>query len=297
MDYLSLWVDSADKKSEKIIIESDIAGYWLKAKLLAQFDLPSIGPNGEQINYRIFNSRTGKEIPGDSALISKMAADGDHIRIRSVIVPSQTVEPVRPLSATAATAGQSQQDPQPDRDQSASPAFSITGISPQYLDFISEYPILAIRFIFCDVSLLGSGARCSRDPFFLIADRESRFRWVSWKDSFLYRPELKNMLPEHNRKMRVLYSVFNEEKSKMIYPVRQFSITGIEMEGFDPARGYPVLAMETERVFQEPSETEEAENQGPGSRKEVSMAFFLVGDDNGEFAWIAEDECRLYPLN
>ncbi len=91
--------------------------------------------------------------------------------------------------------------------------------------------------------------------------------------------------------------MFSEEQAKMIYPIRQFSITGIEMEGFDPQGEYPVLAMETERVLQEASEEEAEETGGAEPRKEVSMAFFLVGDDNGEFAWIAEDECRLYPLN
>ena len=80
----------------------------------------------------------------------------------------------------------------------------------------------------------------------------------------------------------------------MIIPVRQFSITGIKLEGFDPDKEYPVLAVDIDEYIPETTEQEE-EDEGQNLQPE-SMAFFLVGNNNGEFNWIPESACRLFPL-
>jgi hypothetical protein len=36
--------------------------------------------------------------------------------------------------------------------------------------------------------------------------------------------------------------------------------------------------------------------ESPKSPATQNIAFFLTGDDNGDFTWIAEDECKLAPL-
>jgi hypothetical protein len=56
-----------------------------------------------------------------------------------------------------------------------------------------------------------------------------------------------------------------------------------------------VLAIDTDQYVKENPESGEEEGQEPQPSTQ-SIAFFLVGDDNGEFAWIAEDECRLHPI-
>jgi hypothetical protein len=80
----------------------------------------------------------------------------------------------------------------------------------------------------------------------------------------------------------------------MLYPARPFNITGINMEGFDPAKTYPVLAINMDQYAENGPEKESGEPSGPPLPQ--TIAFFLVGDDNGEFAWIAEDECKLAAL-
>ncbi|MCG6537908.1 MAG: hypothetical protein L7F78_25125, partial [Syntrophales bacterium LBB04] len=137
----------------------------------------------------------------------------------------------------------------------------------------------------------------TRDYFFLTADKEGRFRWVSIDKSSCYIPELTDMLREHGNRRLTRYGLGKNhgECENMIYPVRPFSITGISMDGFDPAKEYPVLAIDTDQYVKENQESGEDESQEPQPSTQ-SIAFFLVGDDNGEFAWIAEDECRLYKM-
>jgi hypothetical protein len=83
------------------------------------------------------------------------------------------------------------------------------------------------------------------------------------------------------------------EKKNMIYPSRPFSITKITLEGFDPAKSYPVLGINLEPNFEKNSGWGEETIETSELTASREIAFFLVGDDNGEFAWIAEDECRL----
>ena len=79
----------------------------------------------------------------------------------------------------------------------------------------------------------------------------------------------------------------------MIIPVRQFSITGMELKGFRPEKEYPVLAIDIDEYI--PEAPEEGEVSDSESETE-SVAFFLVGNDSGEFTWVSESDCRLYPL-
>jgi hypothetical protein len=177
------------------------------------------------------------------------------------------------------------------------PAFGITGLGPAYLNYKSEYPVLAIY------QREGSLRRTQINPrlfagetFFLISDLEGKFQWISPGDCLLSGsawspndyPDDQDKLIWYRRKTSV------EEPGDMIIPVRPFSITNVNMDGFDSSRGYPVLAIDMEKVWQENQEQTEAEAESPG--KQVAMAFFLVADNDGNFAWIAEDECSLYPL-
>ncbi|MBN1189895.1 MAG: hypothetical protein JXA46_09090 [Dehalococcoidales bacterium] len=193
---------------------------------------------------------------------------------------------------------------------------SITGMPPFELDLQTEYPVLAVNMRYTHIgysgfrrSLLRSGSEgllaerlpfYTKETYFLVGDKSSRFQWVSAAECSSYIPGLpQTAYPVHTpgRKSRYGISKNIGEYENMIYPVRPFSITGISMEGFDPEKGYPVLAIDMDQCIPEHGEQdEEEEDQIPEQPQSQSLAFFLVGDDNGEFTWVAEDECRLYPL-
>lgn len=182
--------------------------------------------------------------------------------------------------------------------------FSVTGTSPNVLEFTVIYPVLAIRSrpvsggeTNLHVNPYGSGRRTVVQPYeiaLLVANEEQGFRWISPRESYLYQPGQLPEYPPVHRQPAFRYrpnSGFQEGK-EMIYPVRPFSITDVEMDGFTAGKGYPVLAIDVDQYFAKSREQEEAEEiEQPQTQM---LAFFLVGDDNGEFAWIAEDECRLF---
>jgi hypothetical protein len=84
------------------------------------------------------------------------------------------------------------------------------------------------------------------------------------------------------------------KENNMIYPSRPFSITGISMDGFDPVKTYPVLAINMDQYLAEETQNDDKESSEPPVSQ--TIAFFLVGDDQGAFAWIAEVECKLASL-
>jgi hypothetical protein len=203
--------------------------------------------------------------------------------------------------------------PSPERSKIQEGVFSITGIQPYPLNFSLEYPVLAICFkpIYIGITrkpgaywsipdnLANGSSIFVKNTSFLIADSNGKFRWVSVNRSKYFSPELAVIDPISDKHELPRYSMRKKgkEPEKMIYPVRPFSITGISLEGFDPVKDYPVLAIDIDQYIpDEKPEPEEQDNQDiqPASQ---SLAFFLVGNDTGEFAWIAEDECRLFPLN
>lgn len=79
-----------------------------------------------------------------------------------------------------------------------------------------------------------------------------------------------------------------KENKNMISPSIPFSITKITIEGFAPEKSYSVFAISLDQYSAKDTGHEETES--PESQE---IAFFLVGDDKGEFTWIAEDECKL----
>jgi hypothetical protein len=200
---------------------------------------------------------------------------------------------------------------------------SITGIAPHDLDLSSEYPVLAVNVRYTCIGYTGKRESMLRslsdsllaerqpfynkETFFLIGDKNDAFRWVSNTDCSFYIPGLpQTAYPVHTAGRAVRYGINKNlgENKNMINPVRPFSITGINMDGFDPQKEYPVLAIDMDQYLAEEHEDEEAgipedENECDCEQHQQSqtLAFFLVGDDQGEFAWVAEDECRLFPLN
>jgi hypothetical protein len=185
--------------------------------------------------------------------------------------------------------------------------FSITGIPPFTLDFKTEYPVLAINNRYthttnAEVRHAKTGSLWSsqkpvyvKETFFLIADKDHVFKWLSPSESSFYVGKLIKNYAE-NKRYFTRYSVDKDmgECKNMINPVRPFSITGITMEGFSPEKEYPVLAIDMDQYI--PNNQEKEENEAQELPETQTIAFFLVGDDEGEFAWIAEDECRLFPL-
>jgi hypothetical protein len=300
MAELNLWlIKSPSLPPLKITVNDDVSTFKLKDKLLAQFDPPAA--------YQIICLRTGKILSDEADPISFSTRDGDSFMVRQI--PETTIpEPEKALIArnkdTAdAKINLAKKEP--------SSTFSITGIPPYSLNFSVEYPVLAvnIRYRLTGRARIRSGLRGDRsasfwpdektiyakDTYFLIAD-EGAFRWISQGEGSLFTPEIADSYPEGEYKQTTRYTLKKDEKEakNMIYPVRAFSITGISMDGFDPEKAYPVLAIDMDQYIPEKQEPEETEAQEPQSQ---TMAFFLVGDDKGEFAWIAEDECRLFPLD
>lgn len=169
-------------------------------------------------------------------------------------------------------------------------------------DFSSEYPVLAVRISYCRTGTVSSSAGSAaafyaKDTFFLTADKNFQFNWLSPSQYNLIVPSLsKNYYPRKQKRL-TRYSVTYEigDEQNMIIPVRQFSITNIELEGFDPGKEYPVLAVDIDKFIPE-TQKEAGEEETEQVPEPESVAFFLVANDNREFNWVAESECRLFPL-
>ena len=184
------------------------------------------------------------------------------------------------------------------------PPFTITEAGPAYSRSKYRLPVLAIYHRKGSLRRTPANPHLfAADTLFLMADENGKFKWISPGDSL----KSEFGMGRQSRPFDYLFDrkklpwggrgQFLEENEVMIIPVRPFSITNISLDGFDSGKGYPVLAMDTEKIWQENQEPVEEESAGPASPgKQVSMAFFLVADDDGTFAWIAEDECSLYPL-
>jgi hypothetical protein len=300
MAELRVWlIKSPSLPPIKITIDDNISIFKLKDKLLAQCDPPAA--------CQIICLRTGKILSNEAETISSSFRDDDSFMAREI--PISAVSTIEKLSnLEKAEIPQTKENFQSERQLST---FSITGIPPYSLNFSSEYPVLAINIRYIPTGsvrirpgLRGDGSSYyssaektiyTKNTFFLVAD-QGEFRWTSQAESTLFTPEGAGLYPDNEYKQRTRYSLKENEKepTNMIYPVRTFSITGISMDGFDPKKAYPVLAIDMDQFFPENHEKEENVAQEPQSQ---TMAFFLVGDDNGEFAWIAEDECRLFPLD
>jgi hypothetical protein len=196
-------------------------------------------------------------------------------------------------------------------EDSLSGVFNLTAVKPHNLDYMTQYPVLAIRTTYTQMGQTRIGVKLSssragdflfdrkqiiaKDAGFLTADQDGRFKWVSPQESSLFKPQLAALYPPERHKRLTRYSVEENlgEDMNMIYPVRSFSITSIDMEGFDPGKEYPVLAIDIDKYLPEEG-LDEVDH--PEEQQSETMAFFLVGDDNGEFTWIGEDQCKLYPL-
>jgi hypothetical protein len=300
MAELNLWlIKSPSLPPVKITVDDDVSIFKLKDKLLAHFDVPAA--------YQIICLRTGKILSDEADPISFSTRDGDSFMVRQI--PDTANTEIKNMAAAETTEI-------PDIRESIFPkklasTFSITGIRPYSLNFFREYPVLAINIRYGTVGLartrsglredrstgfwFGEKTIYAKDTFFLIAD-QGEFRWISQSTSILFTPDSKGSQPEVEHKKSIRYSLNKDEKESrnMIYPVRAFSITGISMDGFDPAKAYPVLGIDMDQYIPENQQPEENVTREPQSQ---AMAFFLVGDNNGEFAWIAEDECRLFPLD
>ena len=186
----------------------------------------------------------------------------------------------------------------------------LTAVEPFGLDYSTRYPLLAIRAKYSEAAQSRIGTRtggawffslpldgmqiCAKDTYLLTADLDGRFRWISPRHSRLHKSQLADTHRSEGRKRQTRYSIEEEnwEESDVIYPIRQFSITSVNLDGFDPSKACPVLAIDTDKYLPE-EESGEVQPEGPQTE---TMAFFLVGDDNGEFVWVSEDECKLYPL-
>jgi hypothetical protein len=189
--------------------------------------------------------------------------------------------------------------------------FNLTSVESLSLDYSIPYPALAIRVSHIPAlniraaiwpallrktnSLFNTNQIYVKDTSFLTADQDNRFKWIASHHCSFYRPDLvaKNPPDKRKRLTRYSYEEINEEDMDMIYPVRPFSITNIDLEGFDPSKEYPVLAIDMDKYL--PEEEEGGVDQ-PEELQSETMAFFLVADDKGEFSWVAEDECKLFPL-
>jgi len=197
------------------------------------------------------------------------------------------------------------------RRETESESVYLTAVEPFGLDYETQYPLLAIRAKYSEavqtrirtrqgsLSWLGSSPLdgmqiCAKDTYLLTADLDGRFKWIPPHHSRLYKPQVVGTDRSEGRKRQTRYSLEeNLEESNVIYPVRPFSITNVSLEGFDPSKAYPVLAIDTDKYLPEEEPGAAEPPEGPQTE---TMAFFLVGDDNGEFVWVAEEECKLYPL-
>jgi hypothetical protein len=187
----------------------------------------------------------------------------------------------------------------------------LTGIKRYSMDLSVKYPMLAIRMVYNQPIHSRSGTRSSifgidgtllpgkriyaKDCHFLTADERGTFKWVLSHEVKLFSLALPSETEKtHRRLTRYSMEEGIREDMTVIYPLRPFSITSISIEGFDSGKEYPVLAIDVDRYLPEDDLGDGESAEGPQTE---TMAFFLVGDDDGEFAWVAEDECKLAPLN
>jgi hypothetical protein len=286
MAEINIWLDNPDSPAINLKVGNGISISRLKAELMARSNLSAFGTDAHPVNYEILCLRTGTILRGDSDPISYLVRDGDrfvlqkssnNIRLDNsteIAVPEQIVSiKSKPLAGV----------------------FSVTGVAPFALDFSSEYPVLAI----CIKSYFAGLTRrvVSKDTLLLIADINNRLRWESADKIGYFIPggNIFDLLNSRKRLTRYSVEKQGKEPKNMLYPVRPFSITGITLDGFDSKKEYPVLAIDTDQYLGETQHVEDTENSDPQSGSQF-LAFFLVGNDVGEFAWIAEDECLLFPL-
>jgi hypothetical protein len=312
MTTLKIWFETAQHPPEAINLDDNLPTSRLKAELLKRLaaDDQLINPKAD---YEVVCLRTGTILPAGSTPVSYLVNNDDHFVLReaSSAYAAADTTGIEPAGSSPFNTSPAAPDTRvTERTKSFTGAFSITGIAPFPLNFSDEYPVFAIR---CRHEF-GAAIRkpfyrenagqpqprgkviYAKDYFFLTADKDRRFKWVLIDKSSHYLPDVNYLLREPGTRRLTRYSLGKDhgEKENMIYPVRSFSITGISMDGFDPTKEYPVLAIDTDQYVKEnPEPGEEGQEPQPSTQ---SIAFFLVGDDNGEFAWIAEDECRLYPI-
>jgi hypothetical protein len=314
MTEINLWFEKPGSPSVKLRVGDNIPISQLRNELIDLSYLPDRGLDDRSISYEVVCLRTGTILRGDTSPISYLVRDGDHLFLQisssnsSLYIEGKVIK--SQLDALADSLPLKQiipGDVKPLDD-----FFSVTGIQPCPQDFSTEHPVFAV---YIRSSQAGNTGRINirakidnlitgripiytKNTFFLIADTNNEFRWVSAAESSYFIPELSMLDPVYTNRQSTRYSIGKEgkEPENMIIPVRPFSITGITLEGFDPGKEYPVLAIDTDQYMMnenpEPGETETRDQQ-PASQL---LAFFLVGSDIGEFAWIAEDECRLFPL-
>jgi len=296
---LQLWLENGSLRTGMTVDEATPAADLIDG-LLARSMLPRIGPDGRLARYEVVLLRTGSVISRSALPVSALVEDGDVFRLQAA--QAQAGEPAgQPAAAHP-------------RHRRSSPGFSLTAVWPETLNFFTQYPVLAIRATctqtgrsriglkrgrMSDAAVLFNGRLIfTKETCFLIADQDGRFRWVSPHQASQYRPGLAETSPPEpaGRQRLTHYSLEQEteENTDMIYPVRPFSITDISLDGFTPTKEYPVLAIDVDKYLPE-GEMEEGVEL-PGSQQPESVAFFLVGDDKGEFAWVGEDQCRLAPL-
>jgi len=139
--------------------------------------------------------------------------------------------------------------------------FQLTAVKPYELDWKTRYPVLAIRVKYNDAfstrigisrakpaigSIFDGKYFMEKDYYFLTVDQNDRFRWLVAHEGSLYKPEQDTVYKTENRKRITHYSLEENipEGKEMITPVRPFSITGVTLEGFDPGKEYPVLAID-----------------------------------------------------
>ncbi len=277
MALLELWLENGSTRT-RLRVDEHMPAADLVDELLAKSTLPRTGADGRPLRYEALNLRTERVLRRSSEPVSEVVREGDVFRMQA----SPRVEPA---------------------------GFNLTGVPPLSMDRSTSYPVLAIR---ATCSLAGDsrlGARrlagvfgsvvfngrpiLAKEVCFLVADRDGRPKWVSPNEAVLHQPGLAGPSGPQVRLRATHYSLEDEteENTDMIYPVRPFSITSVSLDGFDANKEYPVLAIDVDRYLPE-EETEEA----AGPAQPESLAFFLVGDDRGEFAWIGEDQCRLAPL-
>jgi len=290
MATLQLWLENGSLRTP-LNVDGATPAADVVDELLAKSVLPRIGPAGRPVRYEAVNLRTGSVLQRSSAPVSDLVQEGDAFRLRAAPTADEGPAP---------------------RSRRAPGGFSLTGVAPWTLDRSTQYPVLAIRAT-CTLTggprlgvrrgpgssgsvLLNGRPILAKEACFLTADRDGRFRWVSPHDARYYRPGLAGDSGPARGQRLTHYSLeeSTEENADMIYPVRPFSITGVELDGFDPSKEYPVLAIDVDKYL--PEEGTEQGGEGSGEAPPESLAFFLVGDDRGEFAWVGEDQCRLAPL-
>jgi hypothetical protein len=299
MTELNLWLENTGNLPLNLKVRDDITISRLKKDIMARLNIPASG----SLDYEILCLRTGTVLRGDTNPVSYLLKDGDHLVLKKTSANTRLDDdngieiPEKEVSLQSGT---------------LPGAFSITGIPPFTLDLSSEYPVFAIcvkysfvgitrtshgRWTTTDARPMGTKPMVSKAALFLIADKNNRFKWEP-ADQISYFVQNGIVFdPLFNRKCLTRYSLEKEgkESKNMLYPVRPFSITGIALEGFDAKKEYPVLAIDTDQYISQNHNIEDTENEDPQPTNQF-LAFFLVGNDTGEFAWIAEDECLLASL-